>query len=148
PLAAERTMPTVSTMMMMIADFVPPSPSTSPLESRENPAAIWRAPSPSETAEPNLVVMMARTSIGLPQPRFIRSLLITDWNGERIRLPRPIRKVEYASARPTTAYMPHGCSPQWKNVIAIASCAAPAESASAELNGGGEAVWNAGSYTP
>src|SRR5690554_727285 len=95
PLAAEKTTPTVSTQMTMIAAAVFGSSANRPVRSSEMPAAICRAPSPRDVADPNLVQMIARMSIGLPQPLpSMRSLPNSDWNGALIRLPRPIRNVE------------------------------------------------------
>lgn len=50
-------------------------------------------------------------------------------------------------ARPITANMAHGCSPQWKNEYSIAICAAAGEPASTSPSGG-ELKWVSGSETP
>ena len=52
------------------------------------------------------------------------------------RLFIPRRKLKYATASPTMAYIAHGCRHQWKNAVLSARLAAPAVRGSSRPSGG------------
>jgi hypothetical protein len=95
---AESKKATVVTPMMISCRPIPfGRPKLSP-----NPAPIWRVPSPRETATPNKVAMIARTSIAFP----IGPLARFPSRGESTALIKPglsLRKLKYATASATTA---------------------------------------------
>ena len=90
PDTAEATKQNVSTAMISTSIGVATSPTT-PLNCR--PLPIWRAPSPSEAAEPKSVAKMARMLMILPPAPSTARRPKRDTNASESRFLRPSRKV-------------------------------------------------------
>ena len=90
PDTAEATKASVSSATTATSSSVPASP-TQPRTSMPEP--IWRAPSPSEAAVPNMVAKMARMSMILPIGPSTRLRPNSGMNDELINCRRPIRYV-------------------------------------------------------
>ena len=100
PETAEK-MKQIVRMTMIDTSAVPPTLLTQPFFSR--PAAICRAPRPSDAAEPNKVAKIARPSMTLPTGPSARRRPMSGTNVELMSWLRPLRNVPYAMATPTTA---------------------------------------------
>lgn len=102
-----------------------------PTKSRPTPTCV--APTASDVAVPKIVEKMARTSMSLPSGPSARRTPMSGMNAEEMSCLRPMRKVAYAMARPTTAYIDHGWMVQCSSVCANAV----ATGAASDAPGGG-----------
>jgi hypothetical protein len=100
-----------------------------------SPAVSCSPAEPSETATPKRTARTDITSIALPRGPSTRS----PSRGLKTGLMSPgssLRKLKYPTASPTTAYMAHGCSVQWKYEYCIATWAASVVPGLARPKGG------------
>ena len=133
PETAEMTKPTDKTPMMMSSALLASGPAP---ETISTPWPICTAESPRVAAVPKRVAMMAIMSMILPTTPSVLREPNSGLNTEEMRGTRPRRYEEYAIAPPTSAYMAHGVSPQWKCAWATAWWTAAAVPASTVCGGG------------
>ena len=100
PETAETTKHAVRTAMIPIRTALPTWPMPATICS---PLWICSAPRPSEAAEPNRVAKIASMSMTLPAGPSARRLPMSGTKTDEISWRRPLRKVPYAIASPTTA---------------------------------------------
>jgi hypothetical protein len=104
PLATPDTADAMNAMVrstMIETRTVLPTLSTQPLNS--SPAPICSAPRPSDAAEPKRVAKIARMSMTRPAGPSERRWPMSGANAAEMSCERPLRKVPYAIAMPTTA---------------------------------------------